>query len=63
MNLSVLKSLGFWIALLSAVFGVTLSQNLVVPDSVFAEGIGWILTFLGAGGAGHQVAAVKQLVA
>ena len=62
MNTSVLKSLGFWVALVSAALGVVLSQHVVTEGSMIANVIGWLLTFGGSIGAGHQLAP-KQLTA
>lgn len=56
MNLSILKSVGFWVAAAAAICGVLVSQHVVVDGSLASDIIGWALTLLGAGGAGHKVA-------
>ena len=63
MNTTVLKTLGFWVALISAAFGVVLSQHVVTEGSTIADIIGWLLTFGGSVGVGHQAASAKQLTA
>ncbi len=54
MNLSVLKTLGFWIATAVALLGVLVSQHVVVDDSLAATIVGWLMTLLGSASAGHQ---------
>lgn len=61
MNTSVLKTLGFWVALITSMLGVVLSQHVVLEGSTLSAIIGWLMTFGGAIGTGHQVAAVKAL--
>lgn len=63
MNTTVLKTLGFWVALISAMLGVVLSQHVVTEGSTIADIIGWLLTFGGSVGAGHQIGTNKQLAA
>lgn len=60
-NTAVLKSGKFWVAILAAVAGVLISQHVVLEGSTISDVIGWALTLLGAGGAGHQVAAPAEL--
>lgn len=60
LNTAVLKSVGFWIAVLGAVLGVALSQHLIVDGSTAGDIVGWLLTVIGAGGAGHQVAGAPK---
>jgi hypothetical protein len=57
MNTTVLKTPTFWAATAAALLGVLLSQHVLVDGSTLAAAAGWVLTFIGAGGAGHQVAA------
>ena len=63
MDIIVFKSPAFWAASISAFLGVLLSQHVVVDGSAWATAVGWILTFIGAGGAGHQVASAASRVA
>ncbi len=56
MNLTLLKSLKFWIAVLVAIVGVGLTQGVVVEGSTPAVIIGWIMTLLGGAGTGHAAA-------
>lgn len=63
MNSTVLKTFGFWAALVASVCGVLLSQHVFMDGSTLAAIIGWIMTIGGAAGAGHQVATAKQLSA
>lgn len=60
-NTAALKSIGFWVAVATAILGVLLSQHVVTDGSALQDIIGWALTMLGAGGAGHQVAAPAEL--
>lgn len=61
MDLTVLRTPAFWAAAIAALLGVLLSQHVIVGESTLASIVGWILTFMGAGGAGHQVASVKPM--
>lgn len=54
LNKNVLKTFGFWAAVLSAVLGVTVSQHLIVDGSTLSDAVGWLLTLLGSGSAGYQ---------
>lgn len=63
MNTTILKTLGFWVALISAALGVVLSQHVVTEGSTIADIIGWLLTFGGSVGVGHQAGVAKQLTA
>ncbi len=60
MNLVVLKTPGFWAASVMAFLGVLLSQQVFSDGSSAAEVLGWIMAFLGVGGAGHQMGSKKQ---
>lgn len=54
LNKNVLKTFGFWAAVLGAVLGVAVTQNLVVEGSTLSDAVGWLLTLLGTGSAGYQ---------
>lgn len=57
-NTSVLKSVGFWAAVVSTVVGVLVSQHVVVDGSTLSNVFGWLLTIAGTIGgtaAGHVV--------
>ena len=56
MNVAILKSLKFWIAVVIAVLGVLVSQGVVLDGSLAEQVIGWIAQILGTAGAGHAVA-------
>lgn len=61
-DISVLKTKGFWVSLVVSVLGVVLSQHLVLEGSTLAAVIGWLLTFGGSMATGHQVAVFRKLV-
>ena len=61
MNTTVLKTFGFWAALAVSICGVLLSQHVVMDGSTLAAVLGWILTFGGSAGAGHQIATTSQV--
>jgi hypothetical protein len=63
MNLTVLKTPAFWAAAATALIGVTLSQHVFLEGSTVAGVLGWVMTFIGSGAAGHQVASAKQVPA
>lgn len=58
MNTTVFKTPAFWAATAAALIGVSLSQHVFLEGSTIAGVLGWILTFVGSGAAGHQVASV-----
>lgn len=60
LNTAVFKSIGFWIAVATAILGILLSQHVVAAGSTAAAIVGWLLTLLGSGGAGHQIASVPS---
>jgi len=57
-NTAVFKTPGFWVALVASLIGIVLSQHVVAEGSTVAAALGWVMTLLGAGAAGHQVASV-----
>jgi hypothetical protein len=59
MNLTVLKTPAFWAAAVAALIGVSLSQHVFLEGSTVAGALGWIMTFIGPGVAGHQIAAAS----
>lgn len=58
MNLTVLKTPAFWAAAVAALIGVSLSQHVFLEGSTVAGVLGWVMTFIGSGVAGHQVAQI-----
>ena len=60
MNTAVFKTLGFWVALVTSSLGVLLSQHVVMDGSTLAAVIGWIMTFGGSVGAGHQLSVASR---
>lgn len=56
MNLSVLKSKGFWVSAVSVVAGLMISTGLVLDGSSVDTAIGWILSIVGVFG-GHKLVA------
>lgn len=62
-NLSVLKTVGFWVAVVTGIVGILLSQHVIADGSTVAQVLGWLLTLLGAGGTGHQIASSSTTAA
>lgn len=60
LNLAVLKSIGFWVTVVTAILGVLVSQHVVTEGSTLSDIFGWVLTLLGSAGAGHQVASAPK---
>lgn len=60
MNLTILKSIKFWVAFVVAVVGLLVSQGVVVDGSTVSNIIGWAMTLLGVGTTGHAVATTAQ---
>jgi hypothetical protein len=56
MNLSVLKTLGFWAAAIPVIAGLLISSGLVLDGSTVDQVIGWILALGGVIG-GQKLAA------
>lgn len=56
MNLTVLKSTGFWVSAVAVVAGLMLSSGLVLDGSMVDQAIGWILSIVGVL-TGHKLAA------
>ncbi len=56
MNLTVLKSTGFWITLVTTLVGLFISSGVVLSGSTIDQVLGYILALGGALG-GHHVAA------
>lgn len=59
MNLSVLKSLGFWATAIPVIAGLMISSGLVLDGSSVDQGIGWVLSILGVLG-GHKLQAAPK---
>jgi hypothetical protein len=57
MNLTILKSPGLWIGLITAVVGLLVSQGVILSGSSVDMVIGYVVAILGAIG-GHHVAAL-----
>jgi hypothetical protein len=47
MNLSVLKTLGFWVAAIPVVAGLLIAQGVVLDGSTVDQIIGWVLALGG----------------
>ncbi|HEU5118659.1 MAG TPA: hypothetical protein VFT74_18825 [Isosphaeraceae bacterium] len=60
LNTAILKTVGFWVAVITAILGVLLSQHVVLDGSTAAAVIGWLMTFGGAGATGHQIASAPK---
>jgi hypothetical protein len=58
MNLSVLKTTGFWVTAVTVIAGLMISSGLVLDGSKVDMIIGWIMSIAGVLG-GHQLAAPK----
>ena len=58
MNLSLLKSLKFWIAVVLAILGVLVGHGVIIEGSTAAQVVGWIVSLLG--GAGMGAVAMKH---
>lgn len=61
MNLSVIRNYRFWIAVVAAVLGVSLSQGIIVEGSTLYSVVGWVLTVIGTGFGGAQLAGPKAV--
>ncbi len=56
MDLSLLKSPGVWISMITAILGLLVSQGVILSGSTLSMVVGWVVALLGSIG-GHHVAA------
>lgn len=56
MNLTVLKSTGFWVSAVTVIAGLLISSGLVLEGTTVDMVIGWVLSIVGVIG-GHKLAA------
>lgn len=60
MNLSVLKTLGFWVAAIPVIAGLMISSGLVLDGSTVDQIIGWVLALGGVIGGQKLVTAPTE---
>ena len=66
MNTSPFKTIRFWATAGVAIFGVLVSQGVVIEGSMFSTIVGWAVALLSSIGTGHQlgtIATEKRLLA